>query len=99
MARSVQEAGNVCGHVDGVFFADPPDFDDDGRFAVEAGNQITLFERVADRRRFRSAVRSGAVGAGQHDDVFEFFTPVGLALGAQQDVATFGFDRAAGHVE
>ncbi len=86
------------GDLDHVLVADPVHADHHRRLAVEARALVGVLEAV-DHSRDVAEPHARAVGAREHDELFELAADVRLRLRAQQDLAALGLDRAAGQVE
>jgi hypothetical protein len=89
--------GDLC-HLEGALAPHPVDLDQGRPLAVEIGRGVGFFKPVDHGRHIRQT-NPGPIRPRHHDDVLEFDSTIELTLGAQQDLATPGFDRTAREVE
>ena len=82
----------------GVLVRGPVDPDQGGKPAVEPGLQQDLLEAVVDPGDIGYA-DDAAVRVGLDDDLLELRAPVGLALGADEHVASLGADVTGGDIQ
>ncbi len=81
-----------------IFFTDTIDGNHHGSLAVKGGPQEAFLKVIFDRGDIANG-QIRAIGASQHDDVFEFVSSISLTLAAEQNFTTVGLDRAAGHIQ
>ena len=82
----------------GVLVRGPVDPDQGGKPAVEPGLQQDFLETVVDPGDIGYA-DDAAVRVGLDDDLLELRAPVGLALGADENVASLGADVTGGDIQ
>ena len=84
--------------VDGALVARAGDRDEHGRLAVETGELVRLGKAVDDLGDVAEA-DARPVGARQEHEILVLRAPIRLPLRAEQNLAGFGPNRAAGQVE
>jgi hypothetical protein len=89
---------HLVGEVDHVLLADAEYAHHHRGVTVEAGALVRVLEAVPHHRDVGER-DAGPVRAGEHDDLVELAPPVGLSLGAEQDLAPLRLDRPTRQVE
>ncbi len=86
---------HLRGELERVLVTHAEDLEHHRGVAVEVGRPIVVLEAVDDLGDVAQQDPRSA-GLGADDELLELRTAVGLAVGAQEDLSTARFDRAAG---